>query len=263
LLDRPEIRADYGFLLLDGPDERGLDVAIAYQPALVQVYSYQAQQGCTALVDGLGPDGNRDVLNPQNNLTCDLDGDGTLDGNRLFSRPPLVAHLRAAIPYAAQPADLWLVANHWKSKVEDGFTIQYTLPRRLEQAHFVADLAQEIILTDPQADLIVLGDLNDHPGSQPLLELTSLGLVDLWGRLPPPQRYTYNYAGVSQSLDYILLRARWPLVPARVQAAHLNADYPVSWGQDPETIFRSSDHDPLWVELLSVAPQSYLPLVSR
>ena len=84
LLDRPEIRADYGFLLLDGPDERGLDVAIAYQPALVQVYSYQAQQGCTALVDGLGPDGNRDVLNPQNNLTCDLDGDDSL------GRQPLI-----------------------------------------------------------------------------------------------------------------------------------------------------------------------------
>ena len=109
----------------------------------------------------------------------------------------------------------------------------------------------------------MLGNLNDHPGSQPLLELTSLGLVDLWGRLPPAQRYTYNYAGVSQSLDYVLLRARLPLVPVRVPAASLNTNYPVSWGKDPETIFRSSDHDPLWVELLSVAPQSYLPLVSR
>jgi hypothetical protein len=263
LLNRPEIQADYGFLLVEGPDERGLDVAVAYQPALAQVYSYQAHQGCTALVDGLGPDGNGDVLNPQNSLTCDLDNDGILDGNRLFSRPPLVAHLRATIPYASQWTDLWLIANHLKSKAEDGFTVQYTLPRRLEQARFVAALAQEIITADPDASLIVLGDLNDYPVSQPLLELTSVGLIDLWGRLPPAQRYTYNYAGISQSPDYILLRAQLPLVPTRFQAAHINADYPVSWGQDPETLFRSSDHDPLWVELLTVRPRSYLPLVAR
>ncbi len=263
LLDRPEIQANYGFLLLEGPDERGLDVAVLYQTGSVQVYSYQAYQGCTSLVDGLGPDGNGDVLNPQNSLTCDLDNDGILDGNRLFSRPPLAAHLRLTIPYASPWTDLWLIANHLKSKVEDGYTIQYTLPRRLEQARFVAALAQEIIQTDPGANLVVLGDLNDHPDSQPLLELSTPGLVDLLQRVPHAQRYTYNYAGVSQSLDYILLRAQLPLVPAQIQAAHINADYPVSWGQDSETVFRSSDHDPLWVELLSVTPQSYLPLVSR
>jgi hypothetical protein len=37
---------------------------------------------------GWGVDGNQDVYNPANTVTCDSDGDGALDGNRLFSRPP-------------------------------------------------------------------------------------------------------------------------------------------------------------------------------
>lgn len=263
LVERPEIQADYRILLVEGPDQRGIDIALLYQIERVQVYEYQARQGCTALVDGLGPDGNRDVLNPQNTLTCDRDGDGVLDGNRLFSRPPLVAHLRLTLPGAAEWDDLWVIANHWKSKVEDGFTVEYTLPRRLEQARFVAALAQEILTEDSDASLVVLGDLNDHPGSLPLLEMSALGLENLLQRLPRAQQYTYLYEGVSQSLDYVLARTRPPLYLLQVQAAHINADYPVSLEQVADTFYRSSDHDPVWVEIVGFPPQMYLPMLWR
>ena len=227
------------------------------------MYEYQARQGCTALVDGLGPDGNGDVLNPQNNLTCDRDGDGILDGNRLFSRPPLVARLRLTMPGADEWNELWVIANHWKSKVEDTYWVQYTLPRRLEQAQFVAALVQEIIQTDAEASLIVTGDLNDHPDSLPLLEMSAQGLEDLLQRVPHAQQYTYIYEGVSQSLDYILSRTRPPLYPLQIQAVHINADYPVSLEQEPGVFYRSSDHDPLWVEIVAFPPQIYLPMISR
>jgi predicted extracellular nuclease len=263
LADRPEIQADYRVLLVEGPDVRGIDVALLYQIDRVQVYTYQTRQGCTALVDGLGPDGNGDVLNPQNNLTCDLNNDGILDGNRLFSRPPLVAHLRLTLPGATEWNDLWVIANHWKSKVEDGYTVQYTLPRRLEQARFTAALVQEISNTDADASLIVLGDLNDHPDSLPLLEMSAQGLEDLLQDLPRLRQYTYNYQGVSQSLDYILARVQPPLYLLQVQPAPINADYPVSLEQDSESFYRSSDHDPLWVEIVSLPAQIHLPLVSR
>lgn len=263
LVDRPEIQADYRVLLVEGPDVRGIDVALLYQIDRVQVYEYQARQSCTALVDGLGPDGNGDVLNPQNNLTCDRDGNGVLDGNRLFSRPPLLAHLRLTMPRVAGWTDLWVIANHWKSKVEDGYTVQYTLPRRLEQARFVAALVQEILAADADASLIVLGDLNDHPGSQPLLELTTLGLVNLMQFAPDEQQYTYNFLGISQSLDYILMRAQPPLALLRVQPVAINADYPKSLGQDPDTYYRSSDHDPLWIEMVANSSRIFLPLIRR
>ena len=76
-----------------GPDH----VHVRDHAERVQVLEFQARQGCTPLVDGLGPDGNGDVNDPQNEITCDSDGDGHLDGNRLFSRPPLVALLRACL----------------------------------------------------------------------------------------------------------------------------------------------------------------------
>ena len=263
LVDRPEIQADYRVLLVEGPDERGLDLALLYQADRVQVYEAQAPQACTALVDGLGPDGNGDVLNPQNDLTCDRDGDQVLDGNRLFSRPPLVAHLRLSLPGATGDHDLWIIANHLKSKVEDGYTVQYTLPRRLEQAHFVAGLAQEIINAEPEASLVVLGDLNDYPDSQPLQELTSPGLENLALRSPRAQQYTYNHQGVSQTLDYILLRAQLPLAFHKFQAAPINADYPDSWRGNTSSLYRSSDHDPLWVEIVAIFPHVFLPMVAR
>jgi predicted extracellular nuclease len=238
-------------------------VALLYQIDKVQVYQYQARQGCTALVDGLGPDGNGDVYNPQNDLTCDRDGDGTLDGNRLFSRPPLLAHLRLTLPGAPAWNELWLIANHWKSKLEDGYTIQYTLPRRLEQARFVAALVQEIRLTSPQASLVVLGDLNDHPDSGPLAEMSALGLQNILTRLPLLQQYTYNYLGVSQSLDYILLDLQRPLSLLQVRTTPINADFPSTWQSDPSTCFRSSDHDPLWIEVVYTSPRIFLPAAWR
>jgi predicted extracellular nuclease len=263
LVDHPEIQADYRVLLVEGPDVRGIDVALLYQIDRVQVYEYQARQGCTALVDGLGPDGNGDVFNPQNTLTCDRDGDGILDGNRLFSRPPLVAHLRLTLPGVAEWNDLWVIANHWKSKLEDGYTVQYTLPRRLEQARFTAALVQEISAMDAAASLIVLGDLNDHPDSLPLLEMSAQGLENLLQELQRQRGYTYNYQGVSQSLDYILARVQPPLHLLQVQPVPINADYPASLEQDSENFYRSSDHDPLWVEIVSLPAQIHLPLVSR
>jgi predicted extracellular nuclease len=263
LVDRPEIQGDYRVLLVEGPDVRGIDIALLYQIDRVQVYEYQARQGCTALIDGLGPDGNGDVLNPQNALTCDLDGDGILDGNRLFSRPPLAAHLRLTIPGASEWYDLWVIANHWKSKVEDGYTVQYTLPRRLEQARFTAAWVQEISNTDTDASIIVLGDLNDHPDSLPLLEMSAQGLKNLLLDLPRPRGYTYNYEGVSQSLDYILARVQRPLYLFQIQPVHINADYPSSLEQEADSLYRSSDHDPLWVEIVATPPQIFFPLATR
>jgi hypothetical protein len=141
--------------------------------------------------------------------------------------------------------------------------VQYTLPRRLEQAQFVAGLAQEILSADPEASLVVLGDLNDYPDSQPLQQLTALGLENLWLRSPYLQRYSYNYQGISQALDYNLLRVQLPLAFHGIQPVPINADYPDRWRQEAGSFYRSSDHDPQWVEIVAISQQIYLPVVAR
>ncbi len=262
LAGQPEIQSAYSAILVDGPDRRGLDVALLYRSDQAQVLAYQARQGCTTLVDGLGPDGNLDVYNPQNDITCDSDGDHILDGNRLFSRPPLVVEVEICPPgCGGEPVALVLVINHWKSKTEDSSSTQYTLPRRIQQAQFVAALAQELGAAHPDHYLLVLGDLNDYPNSQPLAILASQGLDNLLLDVPKPEQYTYIYHGLSQVLDHILTPDQPQPLPLAISIAHINADFPTATATQNGTPYRSSDHDPLLLRFTLATQASYLPLV--
>lgn len=266
LIEDPDvIHADYGSVWQNGPDARGLDVALLYRTDRVSILSYQARQCCTSLVDGLGPDGNGDPVNPQNALTCDLNSDGVLDGNRLFSRPPLVAHLRVNLSISpnSSTAEFWLIINHWKSKVEDTAVTQYTLPRRIEQARFVAGLVEEIKVAYPNPNLLILGDLNDLPDSQPIAELLQSGLENLTSRTPRPYRYSYIYQGVSQVMDYAFWLPKTNFTPVEIAPIHINADYPYALTSDGTTLHRSSDHDPLLINFVSTPYHAYLPLTMR
>jgi predicted extracellular nuclease len=269
LLERPEIQTEYSAVLEEGPDKRGLDVALIYHPDRVALLDYQVHQGCTGLVDGLGPDGNHDLASPQNAITCDQDGDGILDGNHLFSRPPLVAHLSACVEgcgagvnTSEERAELWLIVVHLKSKSEDSLTVQYTLARRIEQAQFLAQLVHEMPVNFPESSLILLGDMNDYPSSPPLQIVSQTGLIDLLSWVPKPRQYTYIYQGVSQVLDHILVNLKSPLSPAAIQIFHYNSDYPSNYLNQAGSPIRSSDHDPVMVLLKYLDHKFYLPLVS-
>ncbi len=267
LVSRPELAAEYGYVWLDGPDRRGIDVALLYREDRTAVLGYAQRQECTSLVDGLGPDGNQDMSAPQNALTCDLDGDGLLDGNRLFSRPPLEVHLRVCAAgcqlLPGQPAnalDLWLLIGHFKSKSQDTEWNAYTLPRRRAQASFAAAWAAER-QADPDAHVLVLGDLNDYPDSEPLTILGDAGLVNLASRMDRAGRYTYIYRGVSQVLDYVLASPTFLDEAIQVDAAHTNADFPSVMESVAGTPLRASDHDAVRARFTVLPVKVFLPLV--
>ena len=263
LINRPEIQADYQVIWEDGPDRRGLDLALLYRPEHLSLLGASVRQACTTLVDGFGPDGNDDVSSPQNLLSCDTNGDGLLDGNRLFSRPPLVAHFAAFLDRATgYPVDLWVILVHLKSKTEDTSTNAYTLPRRLEQAGFVAGIAQDILASYPKANLIILGDFNDTLDSQTLSIISASGQFDLLHWTPEASRYSYVYHGVSQVLDHVLARWQPPFSPVRISPIHVNADYPDDFSAVGDSLYRSSDHDPVLAQFRWFDQVTYLPLVS-
>jgi len=265
LVSRPEIEVDYDYVLVPGPDVRGIDVAILYQQPQVSLISATQQQKCTDLVDGLGPDGNKNVDFPANAKTCDRDGDGILDGNRLFSRPPLVAEFSVQLSGGSEK--LVVIANHWKSKGQDTSSNEYTLPRRIKQAEFVVNLVEDILASDGETNLIVLGDLNDYVDSQPLGILERAGLTNLVHQIEETQRYTYIYQGVSQVLDHILVSAVLEEKPTQVSIPHQNADFPYVYRGDADTPRRSSDHDPVWAgfafEPFAKSYRVYVPLIIR
>lgn len=142
-----------------------------------------------------------------------------------------------------------VINNHFNSKSGDGSLFGNPQPpllsteaQRLLQAQVVRNHVANIIATNPLANVVVLGDLNDFEFSPVLNSLTNTGLLsNLVNSVPASERYTYNFDGNSQVLDHILVSGNLR-TNARIDIVHLNADFP--------TAGRSSDHDPILAEFL-------------
>ena len=143
---------------------------------------------------------------------------------------------------------LFVVANHWNSKGGDQPLFGRFQPptlssevQRNQQAQVVHDFVASVLGLDPNARVIVLGDLNDFDFSNPLrtLEGSPSVLDDLIAGLPASERYSYDFEGNSQTLDHILTSAAATTEVAGFDAVHVNAEF------DPQT----SDHDPLVARL--------------
>jgi len=201
------------------------------------------------LVDRTGcGEGTRVDVADGPSLTC---SPGLVDpGNPVFaaredgrggSRKPLAAEFRFA------GRRLFFVNLHLASKGGDDPLFGRRQPpktpsvdRRNAQTEVVAEFVDALLTRDPEAGVVVLGDLNDFEASEPLSTLEEAGLENLVGRLPLDDRYTYVYLGNSQALDHILVS---PSLAggADVDIVHLNAEFP--------TADRASDHDPVVVRL--------------
>ncbi|HET8641675.1 MAG TPA: lamin tail domain-containing protein [Pseudonocardiaceae bacterium] len=151
------------------------------------------------------------------------------------SRKPLVAKFH----FGGRP--LFVIANHWNSKGGDDPLYGWrqppqrsSEPQRGQQATQVAAFVDQIQAIDPQARIVVAGDLNDFEYSTAVQTLVAAGLTSLPATLPTAERYSYVFDGNSQFLDHIMLSA--PLVAAGYQydVVHVNAEFAV----------RLSDHDP-------------------
>lgn len=177
----------------------------------------------------------------ENSLTRVIDtdlGDGDAFRN---SRKPLVAS------FEFNGETVTLVSNHFYAKISDQPIYGPTQPpglfseaRRMPQAELVKEFVQELYTANPNAKVLVLGDLNDFEFSNPISALEAAPLVSLIETLPADQRYSYLYQGNSQTIDHML--ASPALVPALdgYDVVHINAEFAV----------RVSDHDPIVASFL-------------
>ncbi|MEM7112168.1 MAG: lamin tail domain-containing protein [Chloroflexota bacterium] len=120
-----------------------------------------------------------------------------------------------------------------------------TEPRRTAQAAWNIEVMEMVLADDPDAEFIVLGDLNSFYDTLPLHTLQDFGLRHVYEfsddeALP----YTYIFEGRTQTLDHILVSEGLFADLTAVHALHLNADYPIAASSDA-TAQRTSDHDPL------------------
>ncbi len=153
----------------------------------------------------------------------------------LTSRPPLRLRVRIG------EREVCLLNNHFSS-MSGG--VEATEPRRNAQAAWNVKLAQDIQAQEPEAWIVVLGDLNSFYDSLPLDTLRAAGLHHVFENLPEEERYTYIYQGEAQTLDHILVTPPMWGAFRRVEVLHVNADFTLPDPQDT-TPRRKSDHDPV------------------
>ncbi len=215
----------YTVIHQESADGRGIDVALMVDPARVTVTDAALRQTCTPLDTNIQDD------------TIDCKG---LE-EPLFSRPPLQVNVKVDdTPYT-------IFVNHFKSKRGGE---EQTTPRRIMQAMHLNDLTLNLVNTNPDARVIVLGDFNDYDKSPPLERLGEQ-LTTVMDRIPAAERYSYIFSGAGQLLDNIFVSPAMLEYVDNVIIQHVNADFPYDWGEsnDAEMMpYRSTDHDlPLMV----------------
>lgn len=153
------------------------------------------------------------------------------------SRKPLVGK------FYADGTPVFVIANHFNSKYgDDPLFGRYQPPntpsetQRTAQAQVVADFYDQMEALDPNAGVVVAGDLNDFEYSATVDTLANAGLIDLPATLPDSDRYSYLYDGNSQVLDHLLLSPALVTAGYEFDAVHTNAEF------HPGD--RPTDHDP-------------------
>ncbi len=181
---------------------------------------------------------------------------GTGDATQLSYSPGRIDPTNSAFNNSRKPLagefrfngrTVFVVANHFNSKGGDQPLFgRYQPPtrgsevQRKQQAQIVHDFVQQLITADPNANVVVLGDINDFQFSEVVAVLTAGGvLTSLINTLPENERYSYVFDGNSQTLDQILvspnLAAQFPNDgTGPYDVVHVNAEF----------FDQISDHDP-------------------
>ena len=122
--------------------------------------------------------------------------------------------------------------------------------RRTQQAEaLVAFLDRKKEKTGSERVLII-GDINSYGGEDPVKVLKKAGYIDLVAdRLPPEARYSYVFRGESGYLDTAIASPALVKDVTDVRFWHINADEPRFLQFQQDGPWRSSDHDPVIVDL--------------
>ena len=250
----------YAAYLQEGNDVGGIDVGFLVKTA----YVYEVAQRVHVVdVTQFGKDTT--WIDPS-------DGQPSL----LNDRPPLL--LRAIVNYVdgrSFPVSVFAVHQRSLNGISDETVSGATTAgdrvrrKRQAQAEYLAGLVQARETADPSEHLVVAGDFNAFdfndgyvdpmgvvtglptPDDQTVVPNDGVDLVDpdlmnLHYLPEANKRYSYVFDGQAQSLDHILVNQALgaDLASYDLDHARMNADFPETNRNDPDSPSRLSDHDP-------------------
>ena len=136
---------------------------------------------------------------------------------------------------------VFVVVNHFSSKGDDQGIFSrwqpptnFSEPPRHGQAQVVNTFVDQVLVKDKDANVIVLGDINDFEFSRTVEILEGDELTTLMRILPANERYSYVFEGNSQVLDQILFSANMFRGLSAYDVVHVNSEF----------ADQASDHDP-------------------
>jgi uncharacterized protein len=207
-----------------------------------QAFMYDTSRVSFAGVVGGALDAITAVASPSGQIVLSL-GAGRIDpANPAFtnSRKPLVTE------FTVDGQQIIVINNHFNSKGGDqplyGPTqppVRGTEAQRLAQAQAVAAFVEGLLAINPNANIVVTGDLNDFQFASSLEPLAAAGLFNLTDTLPANERYTYAFEGNLQALDHMWVSANLMNAGPVYDIVHANAEF----------LGQVSDHDPLLMTL--------------
>ena len=180
LIEHPDLtEADYDIVHYDSPDVRGIDVALLYRTP---------------------------SFTPESSQAIPL----TFEGEDYKSRDILL--VSGVLGKDAEHNTVHVLVNHWPSR-RGG--VAKSEPRRLMAAQTVRQTVDELLQTDPAANVILMGDFNDEPTNRSITEeLRATGAVknndpsqlyNTVAALDEQGRGSYQFRGQWNMLDQIIL----------------------------------------------------------
>ncbi len=234
----------YTAYLSEGNDVGGIDVGFLVKNKVTVVSVHQEGLN-TTFTDPT--DGSTDLLNDRPPLVLDAEVPRPTGGTFAFS--VVLNHLRSLNDVDADSGP-----SPAGPRVRE---------KRRKQAEFVASLIQGMQTLG--ARVITIGDFNAFqfndgyvdsmgtiqgtptPADQVTLasaDLVTPNLTNLATLLPASQQYSYVFDGSAQILDHALVSNGLASWVSRFGYARLDADFPETARNDPNTPVRISDHDP-------------------
>lgn len=262
---------------LDSGDLRGITTGYLYRTDRVELLPPAADHPVfgsdpQVVYPGTPLPFNADVANPKAlnaalpaeiAQTCTGSGPTACDGLNVFSRPAQVAQFRlwrAGIGTSTW-TDLYLVNNHFSSGPDN------RVRQRTEQARYAARIAAALLAADPDARVLIGGDLNVFPRPddpyppgapipgigtgpsdqlRPLYESPLTNLYDTLVAEHPAAAYSFGFQGQAQTLDQLWVSPGLAGRVVDVRSAKINVDWPADAAGEPPGYgrFGVSDHDP-------------------
>lgn len=200
LLREPALAArGYRYVHFDGPDRRGIDVALLYNPKAFRLVEAQ-------LIPYIYPTESQ----PDVDLGFYIDENGRVKGypyqNGLL-RGDTTYITRGFLTVEGYLGDekFYFIVNHWPSRGAQS-------PVRERAGYQVRRLKEALLKQDPDARIVIMGDLNDDPGNLSVSSPDALGAKSDKNACGPHDLYNPWYDMLyKQGVGTLYYRGKWNL----------------------------------------------------